>query len=336
MKTSSVVRVLACCVCAMFLFSGSAVAYDEKDPMILKCGIDNPPQDIKSLTIKRLGDLVEQGTKGRIKFQIFYGGSLIPKPQFVDGVSKGIADISHGPGGFVSGKIPALYPFEVFGAINFDKFNEIQKAIDPVMIKLFESKNIRPILTMYNPDTVFAHRTKFLKGPEDWKGQKVRMSGRFQSALSAKWGASPVFMPPGELFLALQRGTIDGYQLIVDIIAGFKLYEVSPYLTIPNFSNNIEFVTMNLTKWNAMTEADRAVFQRSLEEVKTWMIPASKKEMDALKANMASKGAKIYYTTREEDRAYLKDSFAAWAQVREASGPIGNEFCDILEKFRQQ
>ena len=336
MKTHSVVRVLVCFVCVVFLFSGNVAAYDEKDPMILKCGLDNPPQDIKSLTMKRLGDLVEQGTNGRIKFQIFYGGSLIPKPQFVDAVSKGIADISHGPGGFVSGKIPALLPFEVFGGINFEKFNEIQKAIEPAMIRLFESKNIRPILMMYNPDTVLAHRTKFLKTPEDWKGQKMRMSGRLQSSLAAKWGASPVFMPPPELFLALQRGTIDGYQLIVDIIYGFKLYEVSPYLTMPTFSNNIEFTTMNLTKWNAMTDADRKVFQQSLEEVKAWMVPASRKEMESLKANMASKGAKIYYTTPEEERAYLKYSFAQWPEVRQASGPIGNEFCDILEKFRQQ
>jgi TRAP-type C4-dicarboxylate transport system substrate-binding protein len=336
MKTSSLVRALACFVCALFLFSGSAVAYDEKDPMILKCGIDNPPQDMKSITIKRLGDLVEQGTKGRIKFQYFFGGSLISKPQFVDAVSKGIADISTGPGGFVSGKIPALYPFEIYGAINFDKFLEIQKAVEPAMIKLFEPKDVRPILMQYNPDTVFAHRTKFLKGPADWKGQKMRVSGRFQSALAAKWGASPVFMPPGELFLALQRGTIDGNQLIVDIVNGLKLYEVTPYLTLPNFSNNNEFVTMNLKKWNALTEADRAVFQHALEEVKVWTVQASKKELENLKANMVSKGAKIYYTTPEEDRAYLKDALALWPEARQLSGPIGNEICDILEKFRQQ
>ena len=163
----------------------------------------------------------------------------------------------------------------------------------------------------------------------------MRVSGRFQSALAAKWGASPVFMPPGELFLALQRGTIDGNQLIVDIISGLKLYEVTPFLTLPNFSNTNEFVTMNLKKWNAMTEADRTVFQRALDEVKVWTVQASKKELETLKTNMASKGAKIYYTTREEDRAYLKDSFALWPEVRQLSGPIGNEFCDILDRFKQ-
>ena len=93
---------------------------------------------------------------------------------------------------------------------------------------------------------------------------------------------------------------------------------------------------MNLAKWNALTAADRVIFQKSLEDVKAWMVPASKKEMESLKANMATKGAKIYYTTREEDNAYLKDAFAQWSEVRQASGPIGNEFCDILEKFRQQ
>ncbi|MBI4634653.1 MAG: TRAP transporter substrate-binding protein DctP [Deltaproteobacteria bacterium] len=336
MNTNSVARVLACFVCALFLFSGSAVAYDEKAPMVLKCGIDNPPGDMKAVMIKRLGDLVEQGTKGRIKFQYFFGGSLIAKPQFVDAVSKGIADISLGPGGFVSGKIPAMSIFEIYGAINFDKFLEIQKAIEPTMIKVFEPKDVRPIMVLYNPDTVLAHRTKFLKAPDDWKGQKMRVSGRFQSTLAAKWGASPVFMPPGELFLALQRGTIDGHQLIVDIINGLKLYEVTPYLTMPNFSNNIEFVTMNLKKWNAMTEADRAVFQRALDEIKVRMVQDFKKDLEALKTTMASKGAKIYYTTREEDRAYLKDAVALWPEVRKASGPLGNEFCDILEKFRQK
>jgi len=122
----------------------------------------------------------------------------------------------------------------------------------------------------------------------------------------------------------------------VDIINGLKLYEVTPYLTMPNFSNNIEFVTMNLKKWNAMTEADRAVFQRALDEIKVRMVQDFKKDLEALKTTMASKGAKIYYTTREEDRAYLKDAVALWPEVRKASGPLGNEFCDILEKFRQK
>ena len=63
-----------------------AVAYDEKNPMVLKAAIDNPPGDMKAVTIKRMGDMIEKRTNGRVKFQYFYGASLIKKPQFVDAV----------------------------------------------------------------------------------------------------------------------------------------------------------------------------------------------------------------------------------------------------------
>src|SRR4030042_5599157 len=117
-------------------FSNSSFAYSEKDPMVLKCGIDNPPGDMKSRTIKRMGDFIEQRTNGRFKFQYFYGGSLINKTQFIDGVAKGIADISTGPVSFVTGKIPELSIFEVYGSFKLEKHLEMQEAVEPALISL--------------------------------------------------------------------------------------------------------------------------------------------------------------------------------------------------------
>ena len=67
------------------VFSNPAFAYDEKNPMVLKCAIDNPPKDMKAVTIKRMGDEIEKRTNGRVMFKYFYGASLIKKPQFADG-----------------------------------------------------------------------------------------------------------------------------------------------------------------------------------------------------------------------------------------------------------
>jgi TRAP-type C4-dicarboxylate transport system substrate-binding protein len=69
-------------------------ASSEKEPMILKGGIATPPNDMESRTIVRFGNLVEQRTGGRIKFEYFFSESLIKKPQFVEAVARGIADIS--------------------------------------------------------------------------------------------------------------------------------------------------------------------------------------------------------------------------------------------------
>ena len=224
----------------------SALAYSKEKPLVLKCGIDNPPMDMKAKTIKRLGDLVEERTEGRIVFKYFYGSSLIKKPQYIDAVARGIADISTGPISFVTGKIPELSIFEIYGSWKLDKFLEMQEAIEPLLTEFLATKGIHHVMIQYSGTTVFPHKTKFLKNPDDWKGQKMRLAGRWQSTLAKTWGASPVFMPPSDLYLAMQRGVIDGYMLIYDIVFGLKLYEVGPYIMDSGFSNNIENVTMNL------------------------------------------------------------------------------------------
>jgi TRAP-type C4-dicarboxylate transport system substrate-binding protein len=117
----------------MLVFSGAAMAYSEKEPLVFKCSIDNPPGDMKARTIKRIGDMVEEKAKGRIKFEYFFGGSLTKKPQYIEAVARGIADISTGPVSFVTGKIPELSIFEVYGAYKLDKHLEMQEAVEPLL-----------------------------------------------------------------------------------------------------------------------------------------------------------------------------------------------------------
>ncbi len=323
-------------ICVMLMSAAAVFAYSKEDPIVLKCGIDNPPMDMKARTIKRLGDLVEERTEGRIKFQYFYGGSLIKKPQYIDAVAKGIADISTGPVSFITGKIPELSIFEVYGAYKLDRFMEMQKAIEPLMTEFLETKGVHHVLIQYSGVCIFPHKTKFLKTPADWKGEKMRLAGRWQSTLAKKWGASPVFMVPNDLYLALQRGVIDGYMLIYDIVFGLKLYEVAPYITDSDFSNNIENVTMNLKKWQAMTKEDQEIFTRTVNEVNAWSHTETLNYYEKLKEDIVSKGGKIYQLTPDEKSLYLKDAFGLWPEVREVSGPIGNRFIDIMEKFRDQ
>ena len=160
----------------------------------------------------------------------------------------------------------------------------------------------------------------------------MRLAGRWQSELGKTWGCSPVFMPPSDLYLALQRGVIDGYMLIWDIVAGLKLYEVSPYIVDTGFPGNIEVVTMNLKKWKALTDQDRSIFLEVVEEVTPWTYTETLKHYDKLRKMMADKGVNIHMLTPEEKSAYLKDVKALDPQIQKASNEIGNQFIDILEK----
>ena len=324
----------ACAISVTLIFSGSVFAYSEQDPMTLKAAIDNPPSDIKALTIKRMGDLVEERTNGRIQFKYFYGGSLIKKPAFADGVAKGIADISTGPVAFLTGKMPELEPFNIFGAYDPSKQLAMVNAVRPLLIEYFSAKNIYPIMTQYTGNNIFCHKSKFLKTPADWKGQKMRASGRFSSIMTQMWGASPVFMPPGDLYLSLQRGVIDGFLLIYDIAYGLKLYEVAPYITDTALSNTLELVTMNLEKWNALSKEDQEIFKAVVGEVEPWNFTETLKVTEGIKKDIVAKGGMIYELNDEEKSLYMKDVKTLEPQIEEVSKETGRKFMDILENYK--
>lgn len=336
MGKGKVLLMLAALAVLALVFYGTAMAYSEKEPLVFKCSIDNPPGDMKARTIKQLGDLVEAKVKGRIKFEYFYGGSLTKKPQYIEAVAKGIADISTGPISFITGKIPELSIFELYGSYDLNKYLEMQEATEPLMVELMKDKGVHHVMLQYNGTTVFPHKKKFLKKPEDWKGQKMRLGGRWQSELGQAWGASPVFLQPNELYMAVDKGVIDGYMLIWDIIYGLKLYEVAPYHVDTGFSNNIENVTMNLKKWETLTKEDQAIFNAAIKEVKPWNYRETVKYYDDVKKDLTGKGLKIYELTAEEKSLYLKDAYQMYPEVKKVSGPLGNKFVDILEKFRDK
>ncbi|MBW1774695.1 MAG: TRAP transporter substrate-binding protein [Deltaproteobacteria bacterium] len=323
-------------VCFSLAFTGNAFAYSKEKPMVLKAAIANPEMDVKARTIKRFGDMVEERTKGRVTFKYFYGASLIKKPAFVDGVSKGIADISTGPISFVTGKIPELSPFEIYGGYNLMKTLEMNRAVRPLLEEVFAKRNIFPVMVQYTGNTIFCHKEKILKKPSDWKGYKMRLGGRWQSTLGKMWGASPVFMPPSELYLALQRGVLDGFMLIYDITYGLKLYEVAPYITDTTLSNNIEPVTFNLKKWKSLTKEDREIIKQVAVEVEKWNFDESLKVVEKIKKSMTAKGAKIHVLTEEEKMDYAKDSYSLWPEVEKVSGPTGKKFIEILKQYSEQ
>ena len=316
-------------------FCGSTWAYSEEKPMLMRVGCINPAKDIECRLIKRLGDRVEQRSKGRIKFQYSYSGSLFKPPQFIDAVSRGTGDISNGPTAFAR-KIPALNIFSVYGTYKIGIWPDIEEAIEPVMNKIFEEQGIHLLMSWDSGPSLFNHKTKFMKSPEDWNGQRFRVPGRWLAAVAKKWGASPVFMPGPELYLALQRGVIDGCMLPWHITNSFKIYEVTPYITHTDFSNSLAIMPMNLKKWNALTKIDQEIFNEVIEEIRPWHNDEMKKEFDKIRKNLISKGAKIYDLTTAEKALYLKDSFAQWPEVRKVSGPLGNELADILVKYRDE
>ncbi len=94
---------------------------------------------------------------------------------------------------------------------------------------------------------------KPVKTMEDLKGMKIRtIAGPSVDMLKAL-GAVPVVMPMPDVYMALQKGTLDGVMADWEPIQGFRFHEVAKYVTTNTpFSYSLFTLIMNKDKFNSL------------------------------------------------------------------------------------
>ena len=104
------------------------------------------------------------------------------------------------------------------------------------------SNNVRPIVK-----------------PEDLNGVKLRVPGSKTRILAFEMlGAAPVNMNIGEVYLALQQGTVDGQENPLGNIRKWSWYEVQKYISISRHVYTPITFVMNLARYEGLTDEQRA------------------------------------------------------------------------------
>ncbi|MEO0278864.1 MAG: hypothetical protein ABIM21_06280, partial [candidate division WOR-3 bacterium] len=67
-------------------------------------------------------------------------------------------------------------------------------------------------------------------------------------------GSAATFIPPGEMYVALERGLIDGLATNWEKAVAFKEFEVTTYRTEADLWVNIMPIFMNLEAWNRLPD----------------------------------------------------------------------------------
>jgi TRAP-type C4-dicarboxylate transport system substrate-binding protein len=106
-----------------------------------------------------------------------------------------------------------------------------------------------------------------LVSPEDFEGKKIRAYGALSSEAIRALGGSPTTLDPGEMYLGLQNGTIDGAVTGLTSIDSRKLWEAAEYATIAQAAFGVFAVNMNLSKFNSLTETQQTALMEASQEV---------------------------------------------------------------------
>src|SRR3546814_299270 len=95
-------------------------------------------------------------------------------------------------------------------------------------------------------------REKQVKTMDDLKGLRIRSPSPQINAMLQQLGATPVGLPPGDVYENMQRGVIDGAVFPWDPINSFRLFEVTKYhLDARSYTASFYFV-MNKRKYDGL------------------------------------------------------------------------------------
>ena len=220
-----------------------------------------PESDFSSLSVKHWTEAVTKATDGRIKFRIHWSGSLVGN-KMVDAMRDGVVDAALSFTPYVSGEIIDLAGFDVPFSFPLDPkgLGAFNREVLPLVDKIYEKRGSRAVSAPPSllPDPITC-RDRFLSGPEQWKGVKLRTAGRWQAETIKRWGGSPVVFAPAELYNALDLGTVNCTLMIYSGILSLKLYEPAKFIT--RVDHSIAFATINISndRWKRLSEADRSL-----------------------------------------------------------------------------
>jgi TRAP-type mannitol/chloroaromatic compound transport system substrate-binding protein len=264
-------------------------------------------------TLQRTAEEVKSVSKGRLVWEVFPAGALVPPLEGLKAVSDGVYDVNFGYTGQWVGKIPVAPLFTAapggLNALDMQMWLEHGggKELHQEMYDKYGYK-VKVIHDCPIAMEIFMWSKKPLKNLDDWKGMKFRMMPLMGDIL-AKHGLSVVFMPAGEIMPNLQRGVIDAAEYSIPAFdKTLGIWEVCKYLHLPGVhqpASQLEHV-INKKSYDALPDdlkvaLDAAIWKSRLKNW-LWMESKNMEAMDFFK----QKGIEVVQVEPESVKTMMK------------------------------
>lgn len=206
---------------------------------------------------ERFSVLVEEMSQGQLKVKVYGAGELVPAMGVFDAVSSGSVEMGHSGAYYWKGKVPAA---QFFAGVPFgftaDEINAWVYRGGGLELweELYKPFNMKPLPGGNTGTQMFGWFNKEINSLDDIKGLKMRFPG-FGGEVFKRAGGVPVNIPGGELYTAMQTGTIDAVEWVGpynDLAFGFQ--QVAKYYYYPGWhepGSMLEF-TINIEAWDSL------------------------------------------------------------------------------------
>lgn len=267
---------------------------------------------IQTRLIDPMAQEISDATNGKVKLVSYPGGTLLKGPEVYEGVVTGVADMGISVYGYNAGRFPIVEAFLLPG-ISWTTSKSSGAALTEGL-QMFDAAEIKDSHVLMSFAT--GPGEMLMKVPvrslADLKGLELGATAGPRGDGLKLLGATPVVLPMPEVYEAQSRGVIKGVIGPYEAMTGFKLADVTDYITdTPFLYVNYFFLTMNNDKFDALPapyqEALTTITEKYYNEVTLGLFDDLNKE--ALDAALAAKDIEII-TLSDAEQTLWKEKMA--------------------------
>ena len=319
---------------AAFLFNCHPAP--KNNALVPKISLVNSPSDIVTLGARYLAGKIDTLSSGKIKPRVYDSGVLSggKGSAEVEMCQEGAIEIHITTTAYLANLVPETSIVSLpFLFRDIDQVYSLIKNKSEALEKINEelnSKNLNVIAWWPRGFRQLTNNRRPVKNPGDIKGLKFRvMNNLLYVDIMNGLGANPVPMDWGEVYNGLQLNTIDGQENAEDVIYSSRLYEVQKYMTVWDYSTDIEVVLVNKKWWNALKPGQREIIQSAADSSVTFEVQLLKRNTEELREKIKEMGVQIYYLTPDEKKSFREAVEPVWAEYRKI---FPKEFMDLFLK----
>lgn len=287
---------------------------------------------------ENLAKYVSEATGGKFSIRAFPAGEIVPAMQVLDAVQNGTVECGHSASYYYHGKDPtfsldAAVPF----GLNTRQMNAwVNQAGGLELLReFFKGYNIVNFPCGFTGTQMGGWFRKEIKSVADLNGLKFRVSA-FAGAVLSRLGVVPQQIPGGDIYPALEKGTIDAAEWIGpydDEKLGFN--KVAKYYYTPGWWEGTLQVSLyvNDTSYQALPKHYQAILASASAQATNSMIATYDAENPGALRRLIAGGAELRSFPREVMEACYKESKVVYGEIN-ASNAKFKKIYDHYMAFR--
>ena len=285
-----------------------------------------------------LAKRVAEASDNKFQIRVFAGGEIVPALQVLDAVQNNTVEMGHTASYYFVGKDPT------FGFDCTIPFGMNARQQNAWMMHGGGTDLLRNFFKDYNIVNFPAGNTgaqmggwwrKEIKTVEDLKGIKFRIGSGTAGAILAKLGVVPQTIPGGDIYPALEKGTIDAAEWVGpydDEKLGF--YKVAKFYYTPGWWEGQAQLSayINLGEWQKLPKNYQAILAAACAEAEFWILGKYDTDNVAAMRRLIANGTQLRQFSKEILDACYKAAQEVYAEYS-ASNPKWKAIYEPWKKF---